>query len=212
MASRLQKITLLPAIVMFVLSILFALVTVLVVDFSLKQGLLVLTSSLFIGGLTYTTYWGYSWIWSKKLHERDNSFLLKILFKNTLIGIIVLAVGSVILGWISLLVLNDLFVWNKDFGTIFFSSRLGESIDLGIGMRVVHYFYIGFTFLLVGLVVLFHKFRSCTHYFGYLGSIYRKDPVIPLKCFKCQLKKDCLMTDNRSRFRNKTRIATTTTH
>jgi hypothetical protein len=77
---------------------------------------------------------------------------------------------------------------------------VSEAIGLGIDMRVVYYFFIGLTFLLGGLVMLLHRFRSCPYYFGYLGSIYRKNPI-PSKCFDCSLRMDCLMTDNRSRTR-----------
>jgi hypothetical protein len=198
MASRIQKVTLLPALCMFVLSILFAFISFIVVDFSLKQGLLILTSSLFIGGLTLAVYWGYSWVWSKKLYESDSGFFLRILSHSRLIGFIVLSLGLVTLAWAFQLVWNDIVVWGKDLGLIFFGSRVGEAIGLGIGMSVVHYFFIGLTFLLIGLVVLLHKFRSCPYYFGYLGSIYRKNPM-PLKCFDCSLRMDCLMTDKRSR-------------
>jgi hypothetical protein len=171
MASRIQKVTLLPALCMFVLSILFAFISFIVVDFSLKQGLLILTSSLFIGGLTLAVYWGYSWVWSKKLYESDSGFFLRILSHSRLIGFIVLSLGLVTLAWAFQLVWKDIVVWGKDLGLIFFGSRVGEAIGLGIGMSVVHYFFIGLTFLLIGLVVLLHKFRSCPYYFGYLGSI-----------------------------------------
>ena len=147
MASRIQKITLLPSFVMFTISILFAVVSFIVVDFYLKQGLLILTSSLFVGGLSYSAYWGYSWI----------------------------------------------------LGLVFFGSRVDEFIGLRMGMRVIHYFFLGLTFMLVGLISVMHRLRSCPQYFGYLGSMYRKEIGIPVKCFRCGLKKDCIMTDNRSR-------------
>jgi hypothetical protein len=66
-------------------------------------------------------------------------------------------------------------------------------------MRLVHYFFLGLTFFLIGLVLLVHNFRSCPFFFGYLGSIYRKENHFSLKCLKCPLEKDCRMTDNRSR-------------
>ena len=197
MASRIQKITLLPALIMFVLSILFAVGSLFVVVFSVKQVLLILALSLFIGGLTYSLYWGYSWIWAKKLHERNSGFILNLLSKNREIGLILLSLGLVIVFWVFQLVWKDIVVWNKDLGLIFFGSRVGEAISLGVGVSVVHYFFLGLTFLLVGLVMVLHRFRSCPYYFGYLGSIYRKD-VFPLECFKCPMKKDCLMTDKRS--------------
>jgi hypothetical protein len=197
MASRLQKITLLPALVMFVLSILFAWVSLIVVDLSLKQGLLILIMSLFIGGLTYSVYWGYSWFWSKKIHESKNGLLFNILSHNKLLVIIFLILGLATFVWVFQLVFNDIFVWNKELGPIFFGSRTGEPISLGIGMKLVYYFFIGLTFLLFGLVLLVHNFRSCPFYFGYLGSIYRKRNHFSLKCFKCPLEKDCRMTDRR---------------
>jgi hypothetical protein len=199
MASRLQKITLLPALVMFVLSILFSLISLIVVDFSLKQSLLVLIMSLLIGGLIYTVYWGYSWFWSRKIHESNNSLLFRILSHNKLLVIIFLILGLVTFVWVFQLIWNDMVVWNKDLGLIFFGSRVGEFISLGIGMRLVHYFFMGLTFLLIGLVLLVHNFRACPFYFGYLGSIYRKKNIYLKCCSKCPLEKDCRWTDNRSR-------------
>jgi len=152
MASRLQKITLLPGLVMFVLSILFSLSSLIVVDFSLKQGLLVFIMSLLIGGLIYTVYWGYSWFWSIKIHESNNSFLFRILSQNRLLVIIFLILGLATFVWVFQLVWNDIVVWNKELGLIFFGSRIGEPISLVIGLRLVHYFFIGSTFLLLGLV------------------------------------------------------------
>jgi hypothetical protein len=198
MASRIQKITLLPSFVMFLLSILFAVGSFIIMDFSLKQGLLILTSSLFVGGLSYSAYWGYSWIWSKKIHQYENSRLVKLFSNSLLIGTIFLSLGLVILVWIFQLVWNDLVFWGKDLGLIFFGSRVDEFIGLKIGMRVIHYFFLGLTFMLVGLISIMHRLRSCPKYFGYLGSIYRKEMVMPVKCFDCTLKKDCIMTDNRS--------------
>jgi len=185
---------------MFVLSILFSSISLIVVDFSLKQGLLILISSLFIGGLIYTVYWGYSWFWSRKIHESNNSLLFRLLSHNKLLIIIFLILGLATFVWVFQLIWNDIVVWNKDLGLIFFGSRVGEFISLGIGIRLVHYFFVGLTFLLIGLVLMVHNYRACPFYFGYLGSIYRKKRNISLKCCsKCPLEKDCRWTDNRSR-------------
>ena len=198
MASRLQKITVIPALVLFVLSIVFSLVLLIVVDLSLKQGLLVLVMSLFIGGLTYSVYWGYSWFWSKKIHESNSGLLFRVLSHNKLLVLIFLISGLVIFVWVLSLVWKDTVFWGKDLGLIFFGSRVGEPISLGIGLKVVHYFFVGLTFMLFGAVLLVHSFHSCPFYFGFLGSIYRKRNHISLKCFKCPLEKDCRMMDNRS--------------
>ena len=199
MASHLQKITLLPAFVMFVLSILFSSITLIVVDFSLKQSILVLTMSLVIGGLIYTVYWGYSWFWSRKIHESNNSFLFRILSQNKLLVIIFLILGLATFVWVFQLIWKDIVVWNKDLGLIFFGSRVGESLSLGIGIKLIHYFFGGLTFLLIGLVILVHNSHACPFYFGYLGSIYTKRNISLKCCFKCPLEKDCRLTDNRSR-------------
>ena len=114
MASRLQKITLLPAFIMFLLSILFGGVSLTIGDLSLKQGLLLLIMSLFIGGLTYSVYWGYSWFWSKKIHESKNGLLFNILSHNKLLVIIFLILGLTTFVWVFQLVFNDIFVWNKE--------------------------------------------------------------------------------------------------
>ena len=131
MASRIQKITLLPALIMFVLSILFAVGSLFVVVFSVKQVLLILVLSLFIGGLTYSIYWGYSWIWAKKLHERNSGFILNLLSKNREIGLFLLSLGLVIVFWVFQLVWKDIVVWNKDLGLIFFWLQSRWSVKLG---------------------------------------------------------------------------------
>ena len=136
MASRLQKITLLPAFVMFVLSILFSLISLIVVDLYLKLSLLVLIMSLLIGGLIYTVYWGYSWFWSRKIHENNNSLLFRILSQNRKLVIIFLILGVATFVWVFQLIWNDMVVWNKELGLIFFGSRVGEFFSLGIGIRL----------------------------------------------------------------------------
>jgi hypothetical protein len=63
------------------------------------------------------------------------------------------ASAALILAWIGLLTWTDISVWNKDIGSIFFGSRTGEAISLGIGMAVIHYFLIGASLLAAGLVL-----------------------------------------------------------
>ena len=61
--------------------------------------------------------------------------------------------AALVLGWVGSLVWNDISVWGKDIGTIFFGSRTGEPISLGIGMAVIHYFAIGMALLGCGIFV-----------------------------------------------------------
>ena len=194
MASKIQKITLFPALILFFLSILFSIITLIVVDFSFRQLLLILTMSLFLAGLILAVYWGYSWIFSKKFHERDNSSLVWLLSHSRIIGVILLSIGVIMLVWVGQIVWKDIVVWQKDLALIFFGSRTGEAISLGIGFVLINYFFIGLTFVLLSLVVIFHRARFCPHYFGYLGSRYRKTSMHP-ECLYCHLKADCLGTD-----------------
>ena len=63
------------------------------------------------------------------------------------------ASAALILAWIGLLTWNDMSMWSKDIGSIFFGSRTGEAISLGIGITVIHYFLIGISLLAGGLVL-----------------------------------------------------------
>jgi hypothetical protein len=65
-----------------------------------------------------------------------------------------IASAALILSWVSWLTWVDVTEWGKDLGSIFFGSRVGEPISLGIGIRVIHYFLIGLSLLVAGLVTL----------------------------------------------------------
>ena len=60
--------------------------------------------------------------------------------------------AAAILAWVGWLTWLDITNWGKDLGSIFFGSRTGEAISLGIGMAVIHYFLIGMLFLSLGLI------------------------------------------------------------
>ena len=62
------------------------------------------------------------------------------------------ASGLIILGWVGWLTLHDTTMWGKDLSLIFFGPRTGEAISLEIDMRGIHYFLIGLTLLLLGLL------------------------------------------------------------
>lgn len=65
--------------------------------------------------------------------------------------------AALVLAWVGWLTWIDITVWNKDIGAIFFGSRTGEAISLGIGMTVIHYFSIGMLLLASGLVLFLRK-------------------------------------------------------
>jgi len=64
-----------------------------------------------------------------------------------------IAFGSIVLAWISWLTWYDITTRGKDLILIFFGSRTGEAIGLGIDMKVIYYFTVGLASLLTGLLV-----------------------------------------------------------
>ena len=72
-------------------------------------------------------------------------------------GLILMGLGSIILAWVSGLTWNDIITWNKDLAAILFDSRVGETLSLGIGMRVIHYLLIGSILLLLGVFMFLRK-------------------------------------------------------
>ena len=91
-----------------------------------------------------------------KLSHLPN-LVLSILRPN-IISVCLVGAAALVLAWIGSLTWSDMTVWGKDIGSIFFGSRAGEAISLGIGMTVIHYFSIGMLLLAAG-VALFLKNR-----------------------------------------------------
>ena len=83
---------------------------------------------------------------------------LKIYFTLfNVVTISLLVVGSMALFQVGSVMWNDVTVWGKDFSLIFFGSRAGESISLGIGLQIIHYYLIGTLLLFSAIVLLFQK-------------------------------------------------------
>jgi len=85
-----------------------------------------------------------------------DSILSKFDFLRSMPNLIIFSlfvVGAVVMVWIGSLAINDVTVWNKDLGTIFFGSRTGEGIGLGIGMTLINYVYVGLAFFGAGAVL-----------------------------------------------------------
>ena len=61
--------------------------------------------------------------------------------------------GLILLAWGSSLVWIDISYWAKDIDIIFFGSRTGEPISLGIGMTVFNYFLISMALIGTGGVL-----------------------------------------------------------
>ena len=76
-------------------------------------------------------------------------------FNVVIISLIV--VGSMTLYQVGFVMWKDMTLWGKDLSLIFFGSRTGESISLGIGLQLVHYYLIGILLLFSAILLLFLK-------------------------------------------------------
>ena len=90
----------------------------------------------------------------------EESRLLRARLLPTLASLFLTAFGSIILAWVGWLTWYDITVWGKDIALIFFGSRTGETISLGIGMKVIYYFLIGLALFLSGLLTFLRRKRS----------------------------------------------------
>ena len=71
--------------------------------------------------------------------------------RTSVAGLFLAAFGLIILAEVGLLTWYDMTMWGKDIALIFFGSRTGEAISLGIGMKVIYYFLISLALLISGL-------------------------------------------------------------
>jgi len=94
-----------------------------------------------------------------RLEEHVNLYLIRRLLPN-LASLFLTAFGSVILALIGWLIVYDITVWGKDISLIFFGSRTGEAMSLGVGVKVIHYFIVGLVLLFSGLVIFLRSKRG----------------------------------------------------
>ncbi len=124
-------------------------------------------------------------------------------------GLCLTVSGLIILAWVSCLIIQEMTWGNRDVVLIFFGSRTGENISLGIGMKVVYYFLIGLALLILGLATFLRR-RSeaieshlgaatpekeegpseCPYHFGFLRK-RNKNTSIPDECLKCSRMLEC---------------------
>jgi hypothetical protein len=78
-----------------------------------------------------------------------------------IIELSLIGAGVLVLAWVGSLTWTDISYWGKDIGTIFFGSRTGENISLGVGMTVFNYFLISMALIGTG-VVLFLRNKILT--------------------------------------------------
>lgn len=70
-----------------------------------------------------------------------------------IIELSLIGAGVLVLAWVGSLMWTDMTQWGKDIGAIFFGSRTGEGISLGIGMTVFNYFLISMALIGTGVVL-----------------------------------------------------------
>jgi hypothetical protein len=75
------------------------------------------------------------------------------IIKQNIVILSLVTAATLILAWVGWITWYDISVWSKDIGTIFFGSRTGEAISLGIGMKLGYYFLIGLSLLAAGVVL-----------------------------------------------------------
>jgi hypothetical protein len=79
-----------------------------------------------------------------------------------LVGLSIIVLGAFTIVWISELVCYETIVWHKNFIFILFAYGAGESIGLGIGMKVIYYFMIGSALLLSGTLAYLRTNKNLT--------------------------------------------------
>ena len=121
------------------------------------------------------------------MHEESKVSNLSFLYSipNLIIlGLFVSAIFTII--WVTQITWNDIVVWNKDIETIFFGSRTGENISLGIGMQLIHYLLVGISFLAVGFILFLRNKISLTS----------SQQINPIKTQKTKLKNPIKTSNN----------------
>jgi len=79
-------------------------------------------------------------------------------------SLILIALGSLTLIWIGHFIWYEMAVWNKSLDLVLFTSRAGEPIDLGRGMKVIYYFAIGLALLFSGILTYLKRSREVIEY------------------------------------------------
>ena len=130
--------------------------------------------------------------------------------RANLTGSFLTAFGLIILALVSCLTCYEMTMWGKDITLIFFGSRTGETISLGIGMKVIYYFLIGLALFHSGLLTFLRRRgkaielhpsatapekekgpSKCPYHFGYLKMHARQNIPIPNECLRCSRILEC---------------------
>ncbi|NIR86481.1 hypothetical protein GWO13_02485 [Candidatus Bathyarchaeota archaeon] len=132
-----------------------------------------------------------------------------------IVGSFLTASGLIILAWICCFTIYETTMLGKDIILIFFGSRIGEAISLGMDIKTIHYFIIGVALFLSGSFTFLPR-RSkaikphpavnqqqkekgsskCPYNFGYLkdlvlNDLLLNDTPIPNECLRCPRVLEC---------------------
>ena len=127
-----------------------------------------------------------------------------------IVGSFLTASGLTILAWICCFAIYETAMLDKDIILIFFGSRIGEAISLGIGIKIIHYFIIGTALFLSGsLTFLSRRSKAfkphptanapqkekvpskCSYNFGYLRQLVLNNTPVPNQCLRCPRILEC---------------------
>ncbi len=106
----------------------------------------------------------------ESVHQQEKTAILlklrTILTPINLLIISLILVASVILVWdVAYVIWNDITIWKKDLNLIFFGTRAGEGISMGIGLKIIHYYLIGISLLFMSIILLFlNRWKNKTRY------------------------------------------------
>ena len=71
--------------------------------------------------------------------------------------VFLISLGSILLIPVAWTMYLDMTIWNKSLLQTLLESRTGQSLSLGIGMTLIHYLLISFSFLFSGLLIYFRR-------------------------------------------------------
>jgi len=96
---------------------------------------------------------------SEELRPKPLPLQIRKSFLPYLASLLLTAIGSIFITQVAWVTFYDMTLWGKDIVQIFLGSRTGETISLGIGMRVIHYFILGLASFLSGIITYLRNRR-----------------------------------------------------
>ena len=64
-----------------------------------------------------------------------------------------MVIGVLFIVLVGVVIWGDIIFYEKDIASIFFESRTGEAISLGLGLQLIHYYLLAILFIATGLAM-----------------------------------------------------------